>query len=96
MATKSQSGYCLCVIFIILQVVLVLYIRGRTGRTFGLLYSEYLVSRSLSNSLISLNFIIYILKELLDVALSSNFTYGSIRVSNILVVDYSNYTIDRE
>ena len=60
---------------------------------FWLLYAEYLISRSVSDSLISLKLIIYIPKELLDVARSRNYTYGSIRVSYPLVVDYSSNTI---
>ena len=61
-----------------------------------LLYAEYLVLRSLSDSLISLNFIIYIPKELLDVARSGNYTYGSIRESYPVVVDYLSNTIGQE
>ena len=53
---------------------------------------------SLSDSIISLIFIIFIPRDLLDVASSSNYTYGygSIRVTYTLVVDYSNDTIGRE
>ena len=91
-ATNSHSGYCLRVIFIISHVVLVLYY-WENQKMFGLLYGEYLFLPSLSDSIISLNFIICIPKDLLDVASSRNYTYGSIRVAYLLVVDYLYDTI---
>ena len=52
--------------------------------------------RSLLDSLISLNFIIYIMKVLLGVLLSTKYTYVSIRVTYSLVVYYLINTIGRE
>ena len=63
------------------MVQLSLILVRRTGRIFGLLYLDYISSRILSDSLISLKFMVYIPKAPLNVSRSSIFFVRALRVT---------------